>query len=183
MDFTQDWFTSNIGNFEHAKKVIPDNKKFLEIGSFEGRSTVWMLENMLAEDGDIVCVDTFGGGIEHAHLNLTKLRDTFERNVTEARKESQEIRLLEMNSDLALSQLIKENEQFDFIYVDGSHELLDVLTDAVMAFKVLKKGGVMLFDDYGGGQDVRKAVDLFLIATMGLCTLLCCNYQLAIQKT
>jgi hypothetical protein len=183
MDFTQDWFTNNIGNFEHAKKVIPDNKRILEIGSFEGRSTCWMLENMLAEDGEIVCVDTFGGGIEHAHLNLTKLRDTFEKNVHEALKELQAVDLMEMTSDLALAKLIQQGALFDFIYVDGSHELLDVLTDAVMAFKVLKKGGVMLFDDYGGGQHVRHAVDLFLLATTGLCTVLCCNYQLAIQKT
>lgn len=183
MDFTQDWFTSNIANFEHAKKVMPDNKRILEIGSFEGRSTVWMLENMLAEDGEIVCVDTFGGGIEHSHLNLTKLRDTFERNVHEARKKIQSVSLMEMTSDIALAKLIQKGSLFDFIYVDGSHEMMDVLTDAVMAFKLLKPGGVMLFDDYNGGQDVRKAVDLFLLGTMGLCTLLCCNYQLAIQKT
>jgi hypothetical protein len=184
MDFTQDWFTSNISNFEHAKKVIPDNKRILEIGSFEGRSTVWMLENMLAEDGAIVCVDTFQGGIEHSNLNLTKLRDTFENNIQEAKKPKQLVSIAEMESTNALAVLIKEQQEpFDFIYVDGSHEILDVLTDAVMAFKVLKKGGVMLFDDYGGGQHVRHAVDLFLLATTGLCTLLCCNYQLAIQKT
>jgi len=182
MNFTQDWFTNNIGNFEHAKKVIPDNKQFLEIGCFEGRATSWMLQNMLARTGIIVCIDTFEGGIEHAGLDLTNLRDMFESNVSESRGIDQEVHIMEKKSDLALAELISKRIGFDFIYVDASHELLDVLTDAVMAFKLLKPGGVMLFDDYGGGQDVRKAVDLFLLGCGNLCTLLCCNYQLAIQK-
>jgi predicted O-methyltransferase YrrM len=39
-------------------------------------------------------------------------------------------------------------DYFDFIYIDGSHESPDVLCDAVLAFKLLKLGGVMVFDDY-----------------------------------
>ena len=182
MNFTQDWFTNNIGNFEHARRFIPDNTKFLEIGCFEGRATSWMLQNMLANKGIIVCIDTFEGGIEHTGLDLTKLRDMFESNITESRKVEQEVHIMEQRSELALAELINKKIAFDFIYVDGSHELLDVLTDAVMAFKLLKSGGVMLFDDYAGGQDVRKAVDLFLLGCGNLCTVLYCNYQLAIQK-
>jgi predicted O-methyltransferase YrrM len=182
MKFTQDWFSNNIPNFEAAKQVIPSNKRILEIGCFEGRSTCWMLENMLADDGTIYCVDTFKGGQEHSNLNLTNLRKVFEENVYIAQKLNQEVNVIEKLSSKALATLITKETEFDFIYVDGSHEMMDVLTDAVMAFKVLKPGGVMLFDDYGGGQDVRKAVDLFLIGCGDLCTVLCCNYQLAIQK-
>ena len=32
------------------------------------------------------------------------------------------------------------------IYVDGSHVPQDVLTDAVMAWKLLKQGGIMILD-------------------------------------
>ena len=40
---------------------------------------------------------------------------------------------------------------FDFsklqvIYIDGSHQPQDVLTDAVMAWKLLKKEGIMILD-------------------------------------
>jgi predicted O-methyltransferase YrrM len=61
---------------------------------------------------------------------------------------------------------------FDLIYIDGSHQAPDVLTDAVMSFQLLKVGGVMIFDDYlwtmdkPGFQDVLKmpkpAIDAFL---------------------
>jgi predicted O-methyltransferase YrrM len=53
-------------------------------------------------------------------------------------------------SNLALSKLITEGKQgyFDFIYVDGSHQAPDVLSDAVLSFTLLKRNGVIAFDDY-----------------------------------
>ena len=32
------------------------------------------------------------------------------------------------------------------VYIDGSHRPEDVLTDAVMAWKLLKEGGIMILD-------------------------------------
>ena len=42
-EFSRDWFTGNIPTW---RQVVDKNKprKILEIGSFEGRSTVWMVE-------------------------------------------------------------------------------------------------------------------------------------------
>lgn len=39
-------------------------------------------------------------------------------------------------------------QQFDLIYIDGSHMRVDVMMDAVLAWPLLKAGGVMVFDDY-----------------------------------
>ena len=49
-----------------------------------------------------------------------------------------------------LSNLISQGhkESFDFIYIDPSHQAPDILTDAVLAFKLLRLSGVMVFDDY-----------------------------------
>ena len=65
-EYTSDWFTNTIINFNHIK----DNygRKFdriLEIGCHEGRSTCWMLENMLSDTGTISCVDPFAND----HIN------------------------------------------------------------------------------------------------------------------
>ena len=83
MKFTQDWFSHNIPNFQHCMGMLPDNKKFLEIGCFEGRATCWMLQNGLADDGIITCIDTFSGSEEHAKhgLELSELRKTFYEKV------------------------------------------------------------------------------------------------------
>jgi predicted O-methyltransferase YrrM len=56
---------------------------------------------------------------------------------------------------------------YDFIYIDGSHIAKDVLTDACMAWPLLKQGGLLVFDDYlwGESRDIlhrpRFAVDVF----------------------
>jgi len=39
-------------------------------------------------------------------------------------------------------------EQYDYIYIDGSHMPKWVLSDAVLSWDLLKKGGLMIFDDY-----------------------------------
>jgi len=48
----------------------------------------------------------------------------------------------------ALLVLIKNNQLFDFIYVDGSHKCLDVHLDLFLSWKLLRKGGVLAIDDY-----------------------------------
>jgi len=37
---------------------------------------------------------------------------------------------------------------FELIYIDGSHRYEDVLSDAKNGFRMLKQGGLMVFDDY-----------------------------------
>ena len=54
-----------------------------------------------------------------------------------------------------------QDEFFDIIYIDGNHEPSYVLEDAVLSFRKLKKGGVMIFDDYGWG-DTQVGIDGFL---------------------
>ncbi len=38
--------------------------------------------------------------------------------------------------------------KFDFIYVDGSHQAADVLEDLVLSFPLLRRGGLVICDDY-----------------------------------
>ena len=48
---------------------------------------------------------------------------------------------------------------FDLIYIDGSHTAADVLIDAVLAFQLLRVGGVMIFDDYLWSMEPALSVD------------------------
>ena len=56
--------------------------------------------------------------------------------------------------------LDKKINYFDFIYVDGSHQAPDVLFDAVMSFKLLRKNGVIAFDDYLWFENLPHGKDL-----------------------
>jgi len=182
MNFTQDWFTSNISNFEMCRRVLGKSKSCLEIGSFEGRATCWMLENLVASYGHMVCVDTFAGGAEHAGLDLSNLRKTFDSNVAKARGMAQTLEVVDKMSWKALYEFAGKNWTFDFIYVDGSHQATDVLLDACLSYKLLKPNGIILFDDYAGDAGVGEAVDAFLETHQGLVTVILKNYQLAVQK-
>lgn len=61
--FRTDWFTPNIPPIYRAIEGRQINR-ILEIGSYEGLSTVWFAK-ALSPDGEVTCVDTFEGSVEH----------------------------------------------------------------------------------------------------------------------
>ena len=56
-------------------KEFKDQEVFgLEIGSFEGRSAIWLLENILTHSNShLTCVDTFEGSMEHSDTHKHEL--------------------------------------------------------------------------------------------------------------
>jgi predicted O-methyltransferase YrrM len=48
---------------------------------------------------------------------------------------------------------------FDLIYVDGSHTAPDVLVDAILGFQLLRKDGVLIFDDYLWSMETSPHAD------------------------
>src|SRR5262249_34661334 len=50
-------------------------------------------------------------------------------------------------SHVALPRLLESGEQFDLIYVDGSHIFEDVFVDAYFGSRLLSENGVIAFDD------------------------------------
>lgn len=146
--FTVDWFDGNISKFNsllgHLKQR--ENIHFLEIGSFEGRSSCWFFENYIlnSNGSTLTCVDTWEGSMEHNDQQKNQIWDIFNSNVSEYNKDKLLVRRgLSRNilRDLPL-------ENYDFIYIDGSHTTRDVLEDAVLAFDLLKINGIITFDDY-----------------------------------
>lgn len=184
MNFTQDWFSHNIPNFELCMSKIPEKKLFLEIGAFEGRSTCWLLENGLADKGSIICIDPFSGSVEHGGIDFNAVEARFWSNTGLSKKTAaQSVSLFKSTSYKALAEMIGFKYEFDFIYVDGSHAPDIALTDACMSWGLLKKDGVMLFDDYlYPHESTGKGIDAFLSGFDGHYDLVLSNYQLAVQK-
>jgi predicted O-methyltransferase YrrM len=50
-------------------------------------------------------------------------------------------------SSIVLPRLLQHPARFDLIYVDGSHLFEDAFVDAYFAARLLRSGGVILFDD------------------------------------
>ena len=181
--FTVDWFSHNIPSWDIYLNNFKNkpNLNFLEIGSFQGRSTVWLLENILTdENSSITCIDTFEGSIEH-HIysknELINLFDIFVHNVSTFKNK---INIIRGKSQEVLKLL---NESFDFIYIDGDHTAVSVIEDAILSFSLLKKGGIMIFDDYewlvmnNYIDNPKPAIDAFLEIYANKITLLYKDYQ------
>jgi hypothetical protein len=72
--------------------------------------------------------------------------------------------------------------------VDGEHFANTVITDACMAWKVLKPGGIIIFDDYEFTEknDVllqpKLAINAFLLMFQREMKVLYKEYQIIIQK-
>lgn len=183
MNFTTDWFTHNIPNFELCVATTPEHKLYMEIGVFEGRSTCWLLQNGLDDKGSIVCVDSFSGSLEHTGVDFKAVEARFWTNTNEAKKMEQKVSLFKKNSYQALAEMIGHRAIFDFIYVDGSHAPSDALSDACMAWGMLKPKGVMLFDDYQYTHEPTKVgIDAFLTGFEGQYEIILNNYQIAVRK-
>ena len=188
-----DWFSQHIPNWEHwitpLNNTIQGRPQILEIGSAEGRSALWLLNNL--KDSDIVCVDPFtvdsflDAGIDNTLVNRTAA------NFFENTKAFANSRLTYINGTSweALMHLHMSEDSFDVIYIDGSHAALDVLKDIVLAWELLKSGGVMVLDDYqwtapsGRLLDTpRLAIDSFLQVYQGGYTVLGIGVQVAVRK-
>lgn len=192
-EFTKDWFSWAPEVWTQLIPLLPGEpgkRGFLEIGSFEGRSAVWIAENMMQKGDFLFCIDTWEGGEEHSQEDMKEVYQRFLRNMQKL------VNLKPTNwghdqdtSVAALACSINNySAPFHFIYIDGSHQAKDVLTDACMAWQLLAPGGIMVFDDYvwGNPRDVlhrpKIAIDAFVNIFAEELQVIHSGYQLIIKR-
>lgn len=188
-EFSSDWtslhFPIWIGVLQHLRERPCD---VLEIGSWEGRSAVFFLEFL--PQSRLTCIDTFGGGAEnHASLAESSQIPLIERRF-DANLEpyAGRVEKLKARSVTALDGLVDSDARFDIIYVDGSHMRDDVMIDTLLAWRMLRPGGIMIWDDYGGGHDKRPhervspAVEAFLAWHFGEYVEIHRGYQIIVRR-
>ena len=210
--FTTNWAVAHFANWrafllqpllvasQHYPPV-PAGVDILEVGSFEGMSSIWLFANLGARS--VTCVDVWdnewGGrnacigdhctsadGLGHQW----RLEARFDHNMRAAGVATAAAAAAggpAMPSDVAapglgveggivgmgalvkckgpsrevLPRLFREGRRYDVIYVDGAHTAHDVLLDAVLAVRLLRAGGRMIFDDYDYTVDMHEAIDAF----------------------
>jgi predicted O-methyltransferase YrrM len=176
--FTTDWFTQNIPIWkEHlAQFVNKPNLKFLEIGSFEGRSAIWLLENVLTHPtSNLTCID---------HWVREMIFRRFRNNI---KKYLEKTNIVHDYSSNALRKY-EPVPTFDFIYIDGGHSAPCVIEDMILSFPLLKPGGVFILDDYKWRTDLAEderpelAVDSFIKIYTKKIDVLHKGYQIIIKK-
>lgn len=176
--FSTDYFHEHEPHWRrHLAPLIgrPDTMA-LEIGSFEGRSAIWMLENILTVPGcRITCLDIFHDW-----------EPAFDHNI-DISGQGHRVRKLKGRSENLLWTL--QDERFDLIYVDGHHGAMNVLLDTMQAWTMLKSGGFLILDDYLWELSLpridrpKMAIDLFLQVLRGQYQLLHKEYQVILRKS
>ncbi|MBW3558313.1 MAG: class I SAM-dependent methyltransferase [Proteobacteria bacterium] len=151
-EFTSDWFSYNIAQWGRLITQLRWSQArpltVIEIGSYEGRASLWILDNLMVHpDSRLHCIDTFEGSEEHTEEQRTGLFERFTRNI-ESNPNRDKVVVHRSLSRIALLKLLGEGLVADFVYVDGSHVAPDVLEDLVLSFRLLRVGGLMICDDY-----------------------------------
>lgn len=185
-NYTADWVTNNIRLWENTigflKGVQVD---MIEIGTFEGRSAVWFLENILTHpDSHLDCIDHYKGSPEYEGFNfdMEGIKERAKKNLEPFGKK---VNLIIENSATYLKGRTKKAT---LIYIDGSHMTNNTLTDAVLSNMLLKPNGIIIFDDYlwHGLQintyNPKMAIDSFMMCFQDDYELVGTGYQIVLRK-
>ncbi len=174
--FTQDWFTHNIPIWQKHLQQFAGMPEFqvVEIGSFQGMSACWLLDNILTHPtAKITCIDPY-------------FQEQFKGNIAKTGVADKVIALEGYSQDL-LGTLA--SEFYDISYVDGCHKPTSALQDAILSWRLVKVGGLMIFDDYeftfpdSPEDDTKIGIDMFLEMFGSQLEVVNKGYQLIVRKT
>lgn len=149
-------FLDCYGLYHLTEKVRP--KQILEIGSFLGMSTHFMLEASREWSAKLVSIDP----------NIPLLEIESPRSVFHALNAEFKERITSLDAFFALntSELSGPpvidrpwNEDYDLIFIDGFHEVVDVIENFRLAKQMLSKNGVIAFHDIFFLEEVRHTVE------------------------
>lgn len=140
--------------YEYIIDIIPNNESIIEIGSYLGRSTSYLIElaNKSKKNISLISIDTFNGSKEHTKTNFY---DEFSSNINNLDIKYPLVVLKGDSKDII--KFIPDNSIF-CIMIDASHEYEDVKSDINMCIPKIKKGGILCGDDYDW-PGVKRAVD------------------------
>lgn len=185
---SRDWFTPAIPQwlcvFEEYGLRAKSDLLGLEIGSWEGLSSVFLLRSL--PNLRLTCVDTWEGSDENrGEEALRHIERNFDFNLSPYKARLTKYK----GTSLSYFHSTTARGKLDFVYVDGSHHCDDVLIDALKSFERLKIGGLMIFDDYlwrlypRANDNPAAAINAFLRLKKGAYRLVRVYAQLIIEKT
>ena len=154
--FTQDVFSYRIPLWEkHLKPLVKEEGiAVLEVGSYQGMSSCWLLDQMLTRSID----------------RLTCIEPNFDRKLEEniaKTGSASKVTLSAGNVHQLLASFTPDS--FDLVHLQDKCKLTDyVEQNTILAWKLLKKGGSLVLNNYGWSNPAypkynpKQGIDRFL---------------------
>ncbi|MDI6025689.1 class I SAM-dependent methyltransferase [Corticibacterium sp. UT-5YL-CI-8] len=174
-EFTTDWMSKKVPRWHRFLQSLREKPvDVLEVGSFEGRSAVFLLNYLpLAQ---VTCIDFFKGVLEAR----------FDANVAPF---GSRLTKLKGSAISHIDALVQDGAKFDLIYLDAGKHRDHVLALSLLSWPLLKRRGILIWDDYDWGLDRPAAerphdgIDIFLKIHEGEYKMMWQQGQVFVQKT
>lgn len=130
--------------YEEIIESAQEGATIVELGSFKGRSTSYLLElaNKSGKQLSIYAVDHFQGSEEHAKIDYFSI---FKNNMDNLEFKYPYI-TIQKNSVEASKEFA--DKSIDFMMIDASHDYDNVKRDILCWMPKIKAGGMLAGDDY-----------------------------------
>jgi predicted O-methyltransferase YrrM len=164
---------TNVNNIEKFSKLIKtDDAQILEVGTFEGRTTLHFYDKFCSPTKGRVTTVDFRASPELEHnLNVAN---------------NEQIEFIQGNFYDVLPRLLTDGKMFDLIYIDGGKCSKLFMFQAMICWQMLNINGVLYIDDYTWGDipywRPREGIDALLELYDTEIKLIYKNSQVAVQK-
>ncbi len=129
----------------HTAKAVKGKGVIVEIGSWKGKSTIWIAQG--AKDGAgarVYAIDPFTGSSENQKPGLKVWTlDDFKNNLAKAGVQDI-VKTVVATSEAAAKEW---NKPIEFLFIDGAHEYEYVEKDFLLYSPHLINGGIIAFHD------------------------------------
>lgn len=154
----EDWFNfSEV--YRHLVRKCDPAGKIVEVGSWKGRSTAFLLVEAWNKSPkiEIYAVDTWLGSQEHIDVDSVKngtLYDEFMANVKPVSRQLVPLRMTSIQGSNFFP-----DQSLDSVFIDAAHDYESVRADIAAWLPKVKKGGIIAGHDYMcGWPGVDRAV-------------------------
>jgi predicted O-methyltransferase YrrM len=180
-------FLNIIEYFNFKNKNNNEKVQILEIGAYTGISLINIVK---------LIPNSIGYGLDKwsnynelnnvMYINELEIEKSFYSNIIKEKLDNR-IFGIKSNSTSKLIDFIKNDIKFDFIYIDGSHLLLECYSDLTLSWQILKNGGILVIDDFLFEMDSIlnspfEAVNYFLKLYESNYKILLANYRIFLEK-
>ncbi len=136
------WLSPQQGRLLHESACgLGPNSTVVEIGSYEGRSTLVLADAVAASGSRVVAVDPW---VEDWKFGRAGTRDRFDRGLTDAGLRN----VVEVVPERSQDVRPRWVDEIDLLFIDGKHDVLAVLDDLRWADHVRPGGTVLVHDAF-----------------------------------